>query len=397
MAYEKYEKISALGDAVDMIAERFADISPIIIDKDGSVIEVEEVQKILSNPNPLNSYSEFANTMAVNFLLTRNAFVEVLGFFKTKPSEIHNVCSSAVTINEETNSALFSVNLSGFYSFLSGNFSMDTDNYRILNSNQIKEIYHSRGYSKQSSGLFANNKVSSVKKDLDILNSSLLHVKNLLEKGFSAGSVINVDTEDREAFEQFKKDIATNFSGSGNKGKALVAKGNSVGYTKIDQSNKDMESLKNKQDSRESIYQRFDIPKPLIDSSSQTYSNYQTALFALYDNAVLPLAHKLYQTLTKIFIDRGMLKDGQRITYNANSIPALQIRRNEEIKLLKETDILTINELRSKVGYEGVSDGGDDIYINASNVPIGKDLFTEDNLSERKKKFLFGYGKIWCG
>ena len=395
-AYNKYNFNSALSDAVDMISTKFASIEPIIKNDKKEIVDNKKAIEILKKPNNLQNYIDFAKDMASNYLIDNNAYLEVQGFYKAKPLGIHNISNSKVNITEGSNRLLYQVNTVGFYQFLSGIFTLNYDDNHIIAKNNIAEIYHTKGFAlSNGNGIRGLSKINSINGDIDVLDKSMVQLTSLLKKGFSAGGLMSVDTEDSTSFEQFKKDVANQYSGAGNTGKVLVSKGKSIDYKSLDKTNKENQQIENKKDAKNTIYQRYEIPGPLIDNSAKTYNNYQTALYALYDNAVLPLANKLYSVMTRILQDRKILSENDHITYNESTIPALQLRRNEEIKMLKGLDILTINELRTLANYEAVSEGADDIYINSTQVPIGTDLFVDDNI---KKTFTvklkkFGYAE----
>jgi len=373
LAYALYGDNSALSDAVDMISSKFADIQPVIVNDKDEVVENTEVIEFLKRPNPVDKWYEFAINMGVNFLLNNNSFLEVIGFINAKPIEIYNIPNNNVTVIEGSNEAFYNVTTTNFFLKLSGHFTVTHETGRIITPDKLKEIFHARGFNQQSSGLLAESKISSIIRDTKVLDQTLLHQISLLINGFSAGTLINLDTDDPEAYERFKQDVANQFSGAGNKGKVMVSMGNAISFEKIEQSNKDMETLELKRDSRGVIYQRYEIPKPLIESNAQTFDNYQTAKVALYDDAVLPLAKVLYAQLTDIFQTRKMLKPNERITFLEKSIPALQIRTNSQLKSLSESAILTRNELRAIPGFTEIGEEGDVILVPRTLMPIGSE------------------------
>lgn len=387
-AYQAYNNNPSLPDAVDMIANKFSTIIPIIENNKGEITTEHPALTFLKRPNILENYSEFAESMATNFLLNNNSYLEILGFFKSKPQEIWNVKNSAVQITESPNQALYNILTSGFFDFLKGNFLLNFENDgRILDQTNLRELYHLRGFYLSSSTLKAVSKIQSIHRDLGIVDQSTLRNLSLLRKGFSSNTLINVDTEDNEAFEQLKKDVRLKYSGAGNSGETLISKGKDIDVKSFDQTNKEMEGLKTKQESKNNIYRRYDIPRPIVESNAQTYNNYQTALYALYDNAVLPLGNRIYSAYTKIFKDRKMLSENEHITYDISSIPALQLRTTEELKALKDAR-LTTDELRGVVGREALQSGGDTVLVPSTLIPIGSDAYTDDNRDEPAKKFI---------
>ena len=388
-AYALYNNVSALGDAADSISQRFVSIIPTVVDTDGRPVKnADDVLMFLKNPNSVESYKQFATNLSINYLLNTNSYIEALGFIKSKPESLYVVANDKVQESESPNTMQYTVTTTGFFQLLRGSFELTHDTGRILAKNNIQELFHVRGFNQTTSTLRSISKLTSILDDAEVLRTALSHERNALLKGLSASGVLNIDTDDPDAFAQAKADMKNRHSGPENSGEPLVVMGDTVGFTKWDLSNRDMQVLETKKDSRSTIYQRMDMPKPLIDASSQTYTNYQTALSALYDQAVLPLAEILFEALTNIFQLRGMLKENQFLTFDPRSISALQIRRNEEMKLLASIGILTRNELRAQAGYEAV-EGGDVVFINSNLIPLGADRFTDDNLDAPvRRKFL---------
>jgi len=80
------------------------------------------------------------------------------------------------------------------------------------------------------------------------------------------------------------------------------------------------------------------------------------------------------------------MSDGETITYDLSTISALEPRTIQALKDVRLVNILTDNELRSKVGREPLIGGADDLYKNAGQVPIATDKFTQDNRKKPSRK-----------
>jgi HK97 family phage portal protein len=393
--YSAYQFNSDIGLCVDLIASEFASIKPIVVDDLGNIVDNfdQNIKRFFNNPNPIDSYVDFALNLASNYLLNKNAFILVDGLVTQSPKSIFVVPNTKINITEKTNRLEYNINTTGAFAFMQSSLALRTYDEKqeflgriIEERTKLKELYQVRGFYQNSNTILSPSYISSLNRNLEVIDQSMVKLVTKLKKGFSSDELINIDTDDQEAFERFRQDIKNYYSGAGNTGSALIARGQKVDVKSITPSNRDMQTLENKRDSKNAIYQRYKIPQPLIDQQSQTYNNYQTALYSLYDSAVLPLAKTIFAQYTKIFKDRNLLKESQHITYDKNSIDALQLRQNEEIKILKDIGVLTINELRAKAGYEQI-EGGDSIYQPATNLPIGVDQYTDDNLETPKKKF----------
>jgi HK97 family phage portal protein len=368
-----YSEISAVGHAVDMIAEKVSEILPVIKDSNGEIVSGRDSSRLLEllyNPSPLYSRRSFLVQVATEYLLYNNAFIYLANYKNALPSEIEPIYLKSVSITETYNNKKYLVNSTGVNSRYNGEYNLDLQNGRILSKIDIGELLHISGY-RSNNELFSKSKLIGLTSQASIMSSAMNSLESALLKGFSAGAIIGVDTKNNDVFEQFAKDVKTHFSGSSKSGDAMVLKSSSFKADYPKMTNKDMQTIENMESAKKSIYERFEIPEPLINSSAQTYNNYQTAMYALYDNAVLPLFNLIYGALSEAMRDRNILKNSQSISYDPTSIPALKIRDSDEIETLKSTGALSINELRAKMGYQPV-------VADNADTPVG--LLSKQNL-----------------
>ena len=61
-AFKFYRENSSVATAVDMIADSFEQIQPILMKPDGSVIDKHAILDFLKNPNSYQTWSDFAKT-----------------------------------------------------------------------------------------------------------------------------------------------------------------------------------------------------------------------------------------------------------------------------------------------------------------------------------------------
>jgi len=386
-SYELYNTNPAVSDAVGTIAQKASTIKPIIKDKEGEINTDHEVLTFLKKPNKLQNYSEFMEDITSNYIIQTNSFIEAIGESRTKVKQMYSLRNTWVSITEQVGKAEYLVTNSDFYNFLSGNFFLDHEIGRILERSKQREILHIKGFALSRNSLKAVSAMLSIKADSETVNQAILHNLRLLEEGFNGAGVFNINTEDRDAFDRTCKDIKNKFSGAGNPRNPIVSKGEQVTFTSFGQTNKDMEYSKTRTMSQETIYQRFGIPKPLIDASAQTYNNYQTALYALYDDAVLPLLVRIFANLTLFFQQRNMMTEDEFLSFDESSIPALQLRRNQELEVLTKSFVATLNERRSKVGLERSDGSAAKIIFQPQNlVPVASDDFTSDELEVPSKQ-----------
>jgi hypothetical protein len=100
-----------------------------------------------------------------------------------------------------------------------------------------------------------------------------------------------------------------------------------------------------------------------------SYNNLETARLMFYDFAVLPMMRRILEELSNFLMYRYDEQAKSHLVYNKDDIPALQIRRNEELTMVKNLGVNTINEIRALKGDKPAR-GGDDIYGSAASFPV---------------------------
>jgi hypothetical protein len=148
-----------------------------------------------------------------------------------------------------------------------------------------------------------------------------------------------------------------------------------MGSTKLSaqemsQTNKDMDFATLKDKVETAIYNQMRIPLPLVKTEQMTLANMEVAKLSLYDNAVLPTTKRLMSELSRFLLHRFERDDKRfRITFDEGELPALQIRRNEQIKILHGLHVLTDNQILTEICLPTYK-GGDVIYKPTNLYPL---------------------------
>ena len=180
-------------------------------------------------------------------------------------------------------------------------------------------------------------------------------------------------------FEETKDKVRSQYGGASQAGEIGVTSGGKLDIKELGTNNKDMDFVNLQTMAKEAVSLQYKVPLPLVTARAMTLDNYREGKLALFDDAVLPLADRIYGGLTNLLMPRyGEDPTETQITYDMDTITALAIRRNEELKLRRELNLESLNELRSMIGREPAQNG-DQILVPATMVPIGTDLFTVDN------------------
>lgn len=170
-----------------------------------------------------------------------------------------------------------------------------------------------------------------------------------------------------EQLEQLKQDIEERFTGTRNAGRPLVLSGGlewqAMGLTPVE-----MDFVEGKREAARDIALAFGVPPMLLGiPGDNTYSNYQEANRAFYEQSVLPLTDRFCHAMTAWLAPA--FGEDIRLGYDPDEIPALAPRRAEKWERLSQADFLTVDEKREAVGYEATA-GGDQVLVSATLVPL---------------------------
>ena len=159
-------------------------------------------------------------------------------------------------------------------------------------------------------------------------------------------------------------------SGATNAGKLLVSPPG-LEYQQLSLSPKDIEYGKILDVVTKGVYNTFNIPLSLIESTALSLANMQIAMSHFYLNAVLPTMTTLFNSFTSNLLPY-FVNDWQQfvVTYDERMIPALRSLHIENLKQEADLNVLTINEIRAALNRDPITNGGD-VWLPSDLQPIG--------------------------
>lgn len=387
-AFDFYRQNSSIATAVDLIADSFEQIQPIIMKSDGSVIDRHPILDLLRNPNGYMAWSDYAARISRHYLLTHESHFYGLGTNTLAPLEIYPIkpTNISVTTGRDEYVDVFNVGTG----VGEGRYIGEISKLRMIRyyDGLLKELYRISGFSSMSTDGSADSPLQAAALEANQQIKGRIHNLKLLDNGGRMSLLIVfkdethlTDDEHRERTQQINESLG----GVKNAGKIGVMSGGDVSEVReMGTTNKDMDYAELDRIASRSIYFRYKIPLPLIETSASTFNNMQTAVEMLYDWAVLPLADKLFSGMTRFLMPRfGVDVNDFRITYNPDSLQPLKQRRLNELEQRKKVGVETINELRESIPNRENVDGGDVLYQPATMVPVGVDAFEDQTVDER--------------
>lgn len=372
-----YETIMPLSTAVDMIADQIQAVDLKVYDKANKVyLDDHPVLSLLSSPNPFSSRPEFIHRVVTSWLVTGNIYFVISQMPGGEPIEIYNHLPQEVTCEKNQRDCYASLYRTTMCGAASGTFvRKEVDGWiAFINPLNNQELYHVRNTSMSENWrLHGLSKLNSIAYELTLYVLGTLYNQAFLKnQGRPSGAFSPRDmiTDDQQA--QLSEQIAAAMEGAHNAGRTLIMP---VGmdYTEMSKTAREMEYSELLRMTVEAVYNRFNIPLALVQSSSLSLANMETAMTQLYTKAVLPVIDRITYELTRFLMPKYDDSENLCIWYDKREISALIPLQIEKLKAEKELDALSTNEIRQELNRDPVF-GGDDVLAPANMVPIGSTI-----------------------
>ena len=369
LAKEGYLKNAIVYRCVNEISKG-ASAVPFIIKMGDQIIEEHPLIDLLMRPNPLQSYSEFFNSLYGYVLLSGNAYILKVGSEMGTPKELHQLRPDRIQIK--------------------GGGNPMPDRYEYIVNGQIRETYpvdQLNGFSELKhvklwnplDDYYGLSPMSAAAVEVDQFNMSSKHNINLLQNGARPSGAIIFKPQDDAGFavnltesqrQQLLTDMNNRFAGSKNAGRPMLLEGD-FDWKEMGLSPKDMDFHTLKNMAATDIALCFGVPSQLVGvPDSQTYSNVAEARLALYEETIIPHLRKISSDLNEWLVP--LFDDRLKLEFDIDSIPALSERRKrtyENVTSAVREGIMSRNEAREQIGLQPV-EGADELYISANLFPI---------------------------
>lgn len=380
-----YKRAMPLFNAVSMRAEAFAQIPIRIKDKKtGEFVEEHPVLDLINAPNADVSQQEFLEQVSSYYDITGEAYIIGTGRINTPPKEL--VCIGPQLINFSNTSSNFGIlnvpNSIKVNKIQGGQLSFNAQEFsnqlglRFVNNTEDSEIWHIRSFNPlRSSNQFRGlSRAQPIWMELQqYISGNATNLSNL--KRGTRLSMAWVNPRDipltNEQWQRMQEE-AQKYSGDLNAGGTPILDGMDV--KTIQQTNREMEFKELQEGMLARVSSIYRIPLALLLPATMTLNNLETSMLQFFDNGVLPLTSRLYNELTRMLMPRFKNSENLEFAYNENDISALRIRILNNAKTISEIDVNTIDEIRNVIGDQPLAEGGNQVYRNASLIPVGEEI-----------------------
>ena len=372
LAEEGYMKNSIVYRCVNEISKGASSV-PYMVKSGEQVLESHPIISLLSRPNPLQSHSEFFNSIFGFLLLSGNAYILKVGSELGAPKELHLLRPDRMVIK--------------------GGSKPIPDRYEYVINGRIQATYEvddSSGYSEVKhiklwnplDDFYGLSPMSAAAIEVDQHNMAGKHNINLLSNGArpsgavvfkpqdDSGISVNLSESQRQ---QLLTDLNNRFSGTANAGRPMLLEGD-FDWKEMGLSPKDMDFINLKHMAATDIAMCFGVHSELLGvPEAQSYANVAEARLALYEETIIPHLRKIESDLNEWLVP--MFGESLEFCFDIDKIPALAERTKrtyENITSAVREGIMTRNEAREHIGLSPI-DGADELYISANLFPIGEE------------------------
>lgn len=364
-AKEGYASNVIVFRCVDVIAKSMASI-PLVVRQGNEIAGPEHpLVKLLARPNPRTTKSRMVHQLVAFRLITGNAYLEKLGPNNTSapPKELWVWPSYDLRPIIGKGGGILPIG----YGFDNGKTKIGWEVDPITGKSCI---LHWMTFNPLNPW-FGMSPIESMARSVDQRNSADEWNQAMLQNDATPSGVMTSDTTFTEAeLKQLRANIEEKYAGPSN-AKRVMLLGGGAKWTQMALSPKDMDWLEGKNVASRDIAGAFGVPTQVIPiPDAQTFSNYEQARLALWEDTVIPLALDLAEELNHFFAGDF---PGATISLDLDQIPALALRRTEKWNQAQNSRFISTDEKRAIVDIEKIdpSQGdGDAILVSAGDVTL---------------------------
>ena len=203
---------------------------------------------------------------------------------------------------------------------------------------------------------------------VDTHNEAGAWIQSLLQKSARpSGALVTKDGASLpdEEFNRLKAQLEEQYQGGSNAGRPMLLEGG-LSWQQMGLSPVDMALIETKLSAARDVALALGVPPQLLGiPGDNTYSNYQEARLAFWEDTVIPLVQLIAEDWNASLGERF----GVELRPDFDQVPAIVEKKQQQWEMLDKTTSLTLNEKRAAMGYEPV-DGGDEILVPMSQISL---------------------------
>lgn len=201
-------------------------------------------------------------------------------------------------------------------------------------------------------------------------NGSRWNASLMLNAARPSGIIEVAGTVAETTLAQMREYFKKAWQGVANAGNVPMLTGGAK-FTALSHTPKDMDFEKSMDGAAKDTGLVYGVPLPLLTMEAATFSNMDAAQERLWTDTVLPLLNVVVKKLGDFLLPL-FDANGKQLAYNADSVPALEPKRERMFKRMGSAvsgGLLTPNEARAEMGYDAM-EGGDTLFMPGTLKPI---------------------------
>lgn len=353
---EGYQKNVVVFRCIRLLATAAAGIKWEVYQND-RYVENSPINKLMQNPNPMQGWGSFFESLVAYYLLSGNTYLEgAAPNPNAPPQELWAVRPDLMTI---VPNAIGGV---GQFVFKTPEMQKVWEVDPITGKSKIHHIkmFHPTNI------WYGMSPVEAIILNIDQSNSANRWNLSLLQNMAQPSGILKVNASDANpggmlTAEQrtfLQRAIEDRHSGPRNASKPMLLEGG-MSWEQIGLSPREMEWLEGKKVSSTDICNAFGVPSQLLGFGQNTYANYKEAKDAMYVDTIMPLMDVFEYELTKYF--RRWFGDQYQLKYDRDDIEALTDKRQSKYAAINTLNFVTQNEKRMMAGFD--EQEGWDVYL----------------------------------
>jgi HK97 family phage portal protein len=354
-ADEAYRKNVIAYQAINRIADAVASVSWVAF-RGAQELTTHPVLDLIARPNPRQSGSAYLREKVGYLLISGNGYEERVTVGSTA-RELYQLRPDRMQIIPSASGEplAYEYTVSGkrvrFDALPAGGF----DLRHLKMFNPTDDWY---GLSPVEAGSYSIDQHSEAQAWLVALLQNSARPSGALTLGADA-------TLSDDQFNRLKAQMEAQYSGSMNAGRPMLLEGG-LTWEQMGLGPQDMGIIEAKDSASRDIALAFGVPPQMLGiPGDNTYSNYQEARLAFWEDTVIPLVDLIAEDWTAFLGEPA----GVEIRADYDQIPAIAEKRATLWTMADSSTDLTINERREMKGY-GKIPGGDVLLIAPGSIPI---------------------------
>lgn len=358
-ADEGYRRNVVAYQAINKIADAIASVTWMAF-KGKQELETHQVLDLIARPNPMQSGAQYMRAKVGFFLIAGNGYEERVKGVRGVVAELYQLRPDRMQV------------IPGAFGFPVGYqyknagrtirwdvdpAKMDCDVRHMKAFNPLDDWY---GMSPLDAGTYA----------IDQNNEAMSWMQSLLQNSArpSGALVSKSDTPvTDEQYSRLKSQLEDQYSGAANAGRPMLLEGG-LDWKQMGLSPADVGIIETKYSSARDIALALGVPPQLLGiPGDNTYSNYQEARLAFWEDTVIPLLSLITDDWNSWLAE----PQGVQLRPDLDAIPAIADKRKILWDMANASNDLTINERRDIKGYMPIN-GGEQILVASSQISLAE-------------------------